>query len=81
MLLKWLLISFLKNGEEFAYIRRYKPELSKSVPKFFESVNANNEFPNHYLCAKGNKFLCDGECFGYAMTLATAQDLKRYFFF
>lgn len=67
---------FLKKGEEFAYIRRYKPEIAKAVPKFFDSVNTNGEFQGHSLIAKGNKFYCDGECFGYAMTLATAQDLK-----
>ena len=38
---------FLKYGEEFAYIRRYKPELKKSVPAFFDALISNNEFPNH----------------------------------
>ena len=73
---KLVVNKYLKKDEEFAYIRRYKPELAKALPKFFDSVNANNEFPEHYLCAKSNRFFCDSECFGYAMTLATAQDLK-----
>ena len=77
---KLVINKFLKKGEEFAYIRRYKPELQKAVPHFFESVNSNNEFPEHHLYTKNNRFFCDDSCFGYAMTLSTAQDLKRYFF-
>ena len=73
---KMVVNKYLKKDEEFAYIRRYKPELTKAVPNFFESVNNNNEFPSHILSTKANKFFCNGNCFGYAMTLATAQDLK-----
>ena len=76
MLQKWLLINILKNGEEFAYIRRYKPEIKKAVPQFFQALQNNNEFPEHSLTTKNNMFYCDGEPFGYAMTLSTAQDLK-----
>ena len=67
---------FLKRKEEFAYIRRYKPELSKAVPQFFEAIINNNEYPEHSLSTKGNSFYCDNIKFGYAMTLSTAQDLK-----
>ena len=67
---------FLKRKEEFAYIRRYKPEIAKAVPQFFEAINNNNEYPEHSLSTKGNSFYCDNIKFGYAMTLSTAQDLK-----
>lgn len=72
---KFVIRQFIKKGEQFAYIRRYKPEIKKAVPNFFESVNNNNEFNNH-LYTKGNTFYCDDSICGYAMTLATAQDLK-----
>lgn len=72
---------YLKKDEEFAYIRRYKPEIAKALPTFFDEVNKNNEFPERLLTTKNNKFYCDNQCFGYAMTLATAQDLKRNYFF
>lgn len=72
---KFVVNQFLKKKEEFAYIRRYKPEIKKAVPNFFDAINNNNEFENH-LYTKSNKFYCDDTCFGYAMTLATAQDLK-----
>lgn len=66
----------IQKGEQFAYIRRYKTELKKSVPKFFEALNENNEFPNHSLYTKGNTFYLDDEPIGYAMSLSTAQSLK-----
>lgn len=71
---------FIKKGEQFAYLRRYKPELKKAVPHFFEALQNNNEFEGHTLSAKADKFYCDGEVCGFAMTLSTAQDLKRNFF-
>ena len=43
---------FLKYKEEFAYIRRYKPELKKAVPSFFDALISNNEFPNHTFTTK-----------------------------
>lgn len=73
---KMVVNKFLKKNEQFAYIRRYKPELKKAVPQFFEALQNNNEFPNHRLYSKNNKFYCDDEIIGHAMTLSTAQDLK-----
>ena len=67
---------FLKKKEQFAYIRRYKPEIKKAVPNFFQALQNNNEFKEHNLYTKGNNFYCDNEICGYAMTLSTAQDLK-----
>ena len=73
---KFVINQFLKKGEQFAYIRRYKTELRQAVPQFFSSINNNIEFPEHILNTKGKSFYCDGEVCGHAMTLATAQDLK-----
>lgn len=67
---------FIKKGEQFAYIRRYKNELKEGVSKFFKPLIKNEEFKNHLLTTKGNNFYCDGEICGYAMTLSTSQDLK-----
>lgn len=44
---KFVVNQFIKKHEQFAYIRRYKPELSESVPKFFDALNSNSEFNNH----------------------------------
>ena len=73
---KFVTKQFIKKGEEFAYIRRYKTEIKKSVPKFFDSLIKNDEFPNHKLTAKNNSFYIDDKICGYAFTLSTAQDLK-----
>lgn len=67
---------YLKKKEQFAYIRRYKSDLKHGVDTFFTSVNKKEIFKEHKLYSKNNKFYCDDECFGYAMTLSTAQDLK-----
>ena len=73
---RFVISQFLKKGEQFCYIRRYKPEIKKACPNFFEAVKNNDEFPDHKLTNKGTNFYCDDEVCGYAMTLATAQDLK-----
>lgn len=73
---KFSIHDFLKNKNEFSYIRRYKPELRQSVPQFFEAIKANNEFPDCSFFSKSNKFYCNNQICGHAMTLSTAQDLK-----
>ena len=73
---KFVTKKFIENGSEFAYIRRYKSELSKSVPKFFKPLIINNEFKDHTLDVKGSTFIIDDMPCGYAMTLSTAQSLK-----
>ena len=66
----------IQKGEQFAYIRRYKTELKKSVPKFFEALKENEEFPQYSLYTKGNTFYLNDDPIGYAMSLSTAQSLK-----
>lgn len=73
---KFVSKQFIKKNEEFAYIRRYKTELKKSVPKFFDALNKNEEFKGHKLYSKNNSFYIDNKVCGYAFTLSTAQDLK-----
>lgn len=73
---KFVTKQFINKGEEFVYIRRYKSELSKSVPEFFKPLINNEEFPNHKLSTKGNKFIIDDQVAGYSFSLSTAQSLK-----
>ena len=73
---KFVLSQFIKKGYQFAYIRRYKTELKKAVPKFFESMNYENVFPENKFYNKGDTFYCDDKICGYAMTLTTASSLK-----
>ena len=73
---KFVTKRFISNNEEFVYIRRYKSELAKAVPEFFKSLIINNEFPDHKLSVKGNKFIIDDQVAGYSFSLSTAQSLK-----
>lgn len=73
---KFVTNQFLKKGEQFAYIRRYKSELQKAVPTFFDILIDENVFPDNHLSVSRDKFYCDKKCMGYSMQLSTAQDLK-----
>lgn len=67
---------FIKNGNEFVYLRRYKTELSKSMSKFFKALIQEDKFPDDKLDVKGNTFYINDNVAGYGVTLSTAQQLK-----
>ena len=67
---------FIKKGDEFVYLRRYKTELSRGVKNFFSALIKEEKYPNNTLATKGLTFLIDDKICGYAMTLSTAQQLK-----
>lgn len=73
---KFVTSRFINKGEEFVYIRRYKSELQKAIPEFFKALISNEEFPDHKLTTKGNKFMIDDKVAGYSFSLSTAQSLK-----
>ena len=77
---KFVSKQFIKKGYEFVYIRRYKTELSESIPQFYKSLIKNiekePELKGHNLYTKGNKFYIDDKVAGYGMTLTKAQDFK-----
>lgn len=78
--------NFLKNGEWFIYMRRYKSELIKAVPHIFDAIILNNEFPEYNFYVEGNKFFIQAKeeegnkhskiQFGEAVALSTANILK-----
>lgn len=71
---------FLKTGEQFIYLRRYKTELDSALYTFWDDLQANDYFKDHVLKVQKNKmitkFTCDGEVCGYAIPLSTANILK-----
>ena len=76
---KFAIRRFLKTGEQFVYLRRYKTELSESVgdekdAKFFKKIKA--EFPDHKFKVSGDKLYIDNKICGYALSLSTALILK-----
>ena len=75
-----MLKKFLKTGEQFIYIRRYKTELDSALATFWSDVQNNGYFEDHKLEVKKSKmltvFLCDDKVCGYAVPLSTANILK-----
>ncbi len=67
---------FIKNGNQFIYVRRYKSELKTCVPNFFDALIYNKEFPEHDLTVKNGKFYIDGKLAGYSIALSTSKILK-----
>lgn len=72
----FVISQFIKKGDEFVYLRRYKTELSKAVKNFFSALIYEEKYPEHKLDTKGLTFKIDDSTCGYAMTLSTAQQLK-----
>lgn len=73
---KFVINKFLKKQEEFVYVRRYKSELQKSIPKFFNAITTNDEFKDHEFGHKGMNLIIDDKVCGYGVTLSTAQQFK-----
>ena len=65
---------FLKKGEQFIYVRRYKSELKKVKDKFFEKVK--QEFPEHEFEIKGFTAYIDKKVAGYLIPLSTSLSEK-----
>jgi len=70
---KYPINRFLKHGEQFIYVRRYKPELKK-ITNYFNDVM--QEFPNHEFKVKGRELYCDNKLMGWAIPLSTWQSEK-----
>ena len=75
-----MLKHFLKTGEEFMYVRRYKTELDSSLATFWSDIQANGFFEDYDLKVKKNKiltkFTCNDKVCGYAVPLSTSNILK-----
>ena len=72
---------FIRTGNQFVYLRRYKTELDTACSTFFNDLQENNEFDDLELKVKPSKkgfitFYCDGEVCGYGVALSTANILK-----
>lgn len=75
-----VLNKFIKNGEEFIYVRRYKTELDSALNNFWTDLQENGYFEDYDLQVKKNKmitkFTCNNEVCGYAIPLSTSNILK-----
>ena len=64
---------FLKNDEQFIYVRRYKTELKK-VGNYFDDIK--QEFPDEKFEVKGREFHINKKLAGWAIPLSTWQSEK-----
>lgn len=64
---------FIKKGEQFMYVRRFKTELKK-VKNFFKDVQ--HEFPDHTFKVVGRELYIDDKLAGYAVPLSSWQSEK-----
>lgn len=71
---------WLKSGEEFIYVRRYKTELDSSLATFWSDLQSNGYFEDYDLRVQKSKlltkFTCNGKVCGYAVPLSTSNILK-----
>lgn len=72
---KWAIKRYLKTGEKFIYLRRYKEDL-KDIDRFFDTLVNDKELSAHQLTVKGKRFYVDGEECGEALSLSIAQARK-----
>lgn len=75
-----VLKKFLKTGEQFIYLRRYKTELDTALVTFWDDLQGNGYFEEYNLKVVKSKmltkFTCNGKVCGYAVPLSTANILK-----
>ena len=78
--------NFIKTGEQFAYVRRYKDDLKKPLEQFFKDIA--QEFPDYQCKVEGEKVYIrlrsenakekwtDKDIAGYGFSLSTANNKK-----
>lgn len=66
---EWSIRDFIRSGNQFMYVRRYKDELLDS-DKFF--ANVAYKFPDHDFSVDGHEFIIDHKVAGYALALSTS---------
>ena len=75
-----MLKKYLKTGEQFIYLRRYKTELDTALATFWDDIQDIGYFEDYTLSVKKSKMLtefrCNGKVCGYAVPLSTANILK-----
>lgn len=70
----WAIRDFLKKGNQFIYLRRYKEELKNPKKNFFDDISP--KFPKHEFKVKGDQIFIDDKVAGCFMALSTAKIQK-----
>ena len=71
---------FMRTGEQFIYLRRYKTELETALTTFWDDILKIGCFEGHSFEVKKShtlsKLICDKDICGYAVPLSTSNILK-----
>lgn len=70
---KFAINRFIKHGEQFIYLKRYKTDLKK-IDQFFKAISV--EFPDHKFSVRGWDLLIDGKVCGWVLPLSSWQSIK-----
>ena len=83
---KWYVIDrFIKHGEQFGYIRRYKDDLKEPMEQFFKDIEAkypdyefkaNHKYLYIRLKSEADDKWTDKDIAGYGFSLSTASNKK-----
>lgn len=65
--------NFLKKGEQFVYVRRYRNEF-EFIGTFFSDIE--EFYPEHTFEVRAGKFYCDEEVMGYYIPLSLSSKYK-----
>lgn len=69
----WAISDFIKNGNQFVYVRRYKTEF-KDIGNFFDDMI--KKYPNHKFSIGYGKFFIDNKIAGFYIPLSVAITKK-----
>lgn len=73
---EWAIKDFIKNGNEFIYLRRYETDL-KRVDNYFDDIIVEEIFDDHaFKVTREKTFMIDERLAGYAIPLSKAQSYK-----
>lgn len=72
---KWCIKRFLKKGEKFLYIKRYKSDLA-DIDKFFADLQDDVDINAHTFKVQGKKLFIDDVMCGEAIALSMGQSKK-----
>jgi hypothetical protein len=73
---KWCINDFLKRGNEFVWVRRYKTEIKGLKQNFFNDIISVGLFPDVEFSIKGNNLFINNKLAGYLVALSSFQNMK-----
>lgn len=73
---EFVIDDFLKNKNEFIYLRRYKTESKKARDSFFDDIKKLDKYNDKELKTVGENFYIGDKICGYSMSLSVFNSIK-----